>query len=83
MVAVSHSECPQNSKPTGGVNSEPARCASAWPLMTTFGWLGFRIWQGIDLFRYAGQAEYREAGEPSPGYLLALTPESVNLLFSF
>lgn len=73
MIAVSRSECPVTDRPSGDVRTEPARCASAWPTVSFLAWLGFRVWQSVDLFSYESRSRYA----------FGLSPEGIQVVYHF
>lgn len=81
MIAVSNSECSGRNISTDP-NTEPGRCASAWPTVAALGWIGFRVWESIDLFRYSARAEYTQQERPPRSYI-ALQPHGATWFYSF
>ncbi len=73
MIVVSRSECPVNERPSGDINAEPARCASSWPMVTMLAWLGFRVWQTVDLFGHDGSSRYA----------VGVSPQGLQVVYNF
>lgn len=53
---VSHNEC--STRASSEPNAEPTTCSSAWPSVAILGWLGFRVWQAVDLFTNDPRSQY-------------------------
>lgn len=76
MIAVSQAAC--------GDTPQGQPCDNAWPAFAMLGWLGYRVWQSVDLWRYLGRAQYEPArADYQPRSLVALTPNGLSWLYSF